>query len=151
MDVGRSGSFCVAHSPLWAVGILVRQPRYPDAAADPARFEPHYTEIRNAEEVGNHILRRIHGWVKTHPMVGDVRGVGLMIGIEIVRDKQTKEEAHDERERIVELAFERGILFLGAGNSSIRIAPPLIVTAEQSDIALDVLEECISIVEKERK
>ena len=83
-------------------------------------------------------------------MVGDVRGLGLMIGIEIVRNKQTKEEAHDERDRIVELAFERGILYLGAGNSSIRIAPPLIVTKEQSDIALDVLEECISIVEKER-
>ena len=106
--------------------------------------------IRNAEEVGNYILRRINGWLKTHPMVGDVRGLGLMIGVEIVRDKQTKEEAHDERDRIVELAFERGILYLGAGNSSIRIAPPLIVTKEQSDIALDVLEECISIVEKER-
>jgi 4-aminobutyrate aminotransferase len=84
-------------------------------------------------------------------MVGDVRGRGLMIGVEIVKDKKTKATAHDERDRIVELAFERGLLFLGAGENSIRIAPPLIVTQEQADIAMDVLEECIGIVEKESK
>jgi 4-aminobutyrate aminotransferase len=67
-----------------------------------------------------------------------------------VKDKTTRATAHDERDRIVELAFERGILFLGAGENSIRIAPPLIVTAEQAEIAMDVLEECISMVEKER-
>jgi 4-aminobutyrate aminotransferase len=104
--------------------------------------------IRNAEIVGNHIMNRINGWVKTHPMVGDVRGVGLMIGVEIVKDKKSKAQAGEERDRIVELAFERGILFLGAGSNSIRIAPPLIVTKEQADIAMDVLEECISIVER---
>jgi 4-aminobutyrate aminotransferase len=106
--------------------------------------------IRNAETVGNHILRRISRWVEIHPMVGDVRGRGLMLGVEIVKDKQTKATAHDERDRIVELAFERGLLFLGAGENSIRIAPPLILTQEQADIAMDALEECISIVEKER-
>ena len=104
--------------------------------------------IRNAEEVGNYILQRIRPWVKSHPMVGDVRGIGLMLGVELVKDKRTREQAHDERERVVELAFERGVLFLGAGPNSIRIAPPLIVAKEQADIAMDVLEECISIVEK---
>ena len=82
-------------------------------------------------------------------MVGDVRGQGLMIGIEIVKDKDSRVKAHDERDRIVDLAFERGILFLGSGENSIRFAPPLIVTQEQADIALDVLEECLGIVEKE--
>ena len=72
-----------------------------------------------------------------------------MIGVEIVRDQATREQAHDERDRIVELAFERGILFLGAGENSVRIAPPLIVTREQADIAMNILEECIGIVEKE--
>jgi 4-aminobutyrate aminotransferase len=67
-----------------------------------------------------------------------------------VKDRKTRATAHDERDRMVELAFERGILFLGAGENSVRIAPPLIVTQEQADIALDILEECISIVEKER-
>jgi len=104
--------------------------------------------IRNAEKVGAHIMRRISRWVETHPMVGDVRGRGLMIGVEIVKDQQTRATAHDERDRIVDLAFERGMLFLGAGENSIRIAPPLIVTQEQADVAMDILEECISMVEK---
>jgi 4-aminobutyrate aminotransferase len=106
--------------------------------------------MHNAEVVGSHIMKRISRWVQSHPMVGDVRGRGLMIGVEIVKDKKTRATAHDERDRIVELAFERGLLFLGAGENSIRIAPPLIVTQEQADIAMDVLEECISIVEKEQ-
>jgi len=106
--------------------------------------------IRNAEAVGNHILRRIKPWVEKHPMVGDVRGMGLMLGVEIVKEKKTKAMAHDERDRIVDLAFERGVLFLGAGETSIRVVPPLIVTEEQADIALDVLEECIGIVESSR-
>ncbi len=107
--------------------------------------------IANADNVGNHILRRISKWTETHPMVGDVRGRGLMIGVEIVKDKKTRATAHDERDRIVDLAFERGALYLGAGENSIRIAPPLILTAEQADIGIDILEECISIVEKENK
>jgi 4-aminobutyrate aminotransferase len=106
--------------------------------------------MHNAETVGSHILKRMSRWVQSHPMVGDVRGRGLMIGVEIVKDKKTRAAAHDERDRIVELAFERGLLFLGAGENSIRIAPPLIVTQEQADIAMDVLEECIGIVEQEQ-
>lgn len=106
--------------------------------------------IGNAEAVGNHILRRARRWVQDHPIVGDVRGLGLMIGIEIVKNKESRAVAHDERDHIVKLAFERGILFLGAGENTIRIVPPLIVTQEQADIALDVLEECIGIVEGSR-
>ena len=75
---------------------------------------------------------------------------GLMIGVEIVTDKKAKTQGGAERDRIVELAFERGVLFLGCGPNSIRIAPPLIVTSEQADIAMDVLEECITIAGKER-
>jgi 4-aminobutyrate aminotransferase len=81
-------------------------------------------------------------------LVGDVRGRGLMIGVEIVKDKQTKEYAAAERDRIVELAFERGILFLGCGPSTVRIAPPLIVTKDQADVAMAALEESIAIVSK---
>jgi 4-aminobutyrate aminotransferase len=106
--------------------------------------------MKNAAEVGRHILGRISDWPAKHPMVGEVRGMGLMIGVEIVKDQKTKATAHDERDRIVELAFERGILFLGAGENAIRIAPPLIVTKEQADVALDVLDECIALVEKKK-
>jgi 4-aminobutyrate aminotransferase len=102
--------------------------------------------VKNAEVVGNHIMERTADWPRTKALVGDVRGRGLMIGIEIVTDKNERTPGAAERDRIVELAFERGVLFLGCGPNSIRIAPPLIVTKEQADIALDVLEECIGIV-----
>jgi len=68
--------------------------------------------------------------------------------VEIVKDKKTKEYAAAERDRIVELAFERGVLFLGCGPSTIRIAPPLIVTKDEADVAVDVLDECIAIASK---
>jgi 4-aminobutyrate aminotransferase len=104
--------------------------------------------VKNAAEVGAHMMRRLSTWPAKLPLVGDVRGRGLMIGVEIVRNKETKTPDAPTRDRIVELAFERGILFLGAGPNSIRISPPLIVTKEQADVALDVLEECIHIAAK---
>ena len=104
--------------------------------------------MANAEKVGAHMLKRLSTWIGKHPMVVDVRGRGLMIGIEINKDKQSKQPAPDVRDRIVELAFERGVLFLGAGESSIRISPPLIVTKEQADVAMDVLEECVTLAGK---
>ncbi len=105
--------------------------------------------LGNASAVGNHMLQRMAEWPKKHKLVGDVRGRGLMLGVEFVKDKKTKEYAAAERDRIAVLAFERGILFLGCGPSTIRIAPPLIVTKEEADVALDVLEEAIAIVGKE--
>jgi len=104
--------------------------------------------LRNASEVGNHMLKRMADWPSKHKLVGDVRGRGLMVGVEIVKDKKTKEYANAERDRIVEHAFERGILFLGCGPSTIRIAPPLIVTKEEADVAIDTLEDAIATVGK---
>ena len=104
--------------------------------------------LANSAEVGNHILRRMADWPRRHRLVGDVRGRGLMVGVEIVKDQQTKEYGQSERDRIVELAFERGILFLGCGPSTVRISPPLVVSKEEADVAIDVLEECIEIVGK---
>jgi 4-aminobutyrate aminotransferase len=102
--------------------------------------------VENSRKVGAHMLNRMKDWPNKLPLVGDVRGRGLMIAAEIVTDKAKKTPAGAERDRIVELAFERGLLFLGAGPNSVRISPPLVVTEEQADIALDVLEECIKIV-----
>jgi 4-aminobutyrate aminotransferase len=104
--------------------------------------------LRNTEEVGNHMMGRMADWPRKHKLVGQVRGLGLMIGVELVKDKQTKEQAVEERERVVEMAFERGVLFLGCGPSTVRIAPPLITTKEQADVAVDVLEECVEKVAK---
>lgn len=99
--------------------------------------------LGNSQEVGDHILGRIADWPVRHRLVGDVRGRGLMIGIELVADKQSKQACPAERDRVIELAFERGMLFLGCGPSSIRIAPPLITTREQAEPAIDILEECV--------
>src|SRR5262249_29957677 len=107
--------------------------------------------LRNSTEVGNYMLDRMKDWTKKHKIVGDVRGRGLMIGVEIVKDKQTKEYGAAERDRIVELAFDKGILFLGCGPSTIRIAPPLVVSRDEAEAAIDVLDECIEIVGKEAK
>jgi len=104
--------------------------------------------VRNTQEVGDHMRRRMADWPKKHKLVGDVRGLGLMIGVELVTDKQTKERASAERDRVVELAFERGVLFLGCGPNTVRISPPLITTKEQADVAVDVLEECIELAAK---
>ena len=104
--------------------------------------------LRNAQEVGNHMLKRMADWPKKHKLVGDVRGRGLMVGVEIVKDQKTREYGNAERDRIVEKAFERGILFLGCGPSTVRISPPLVVTIDEADVAIDVLEESIAIVEK---
>jgi 4-aminobutyrate aminotransferase len=103
---------------------------------------------RNAAEVGAHMLKRMGDWRAKHKLVGDVRGRGLMIGVEIVKDEKTKEYAAAERDSIVQHAFERGILLLGCGPSTIRIAPPLIVTKDEADVAMEVLEEAIASVEK---
>jgi len=82
--------------------------------------------------------------------VGDVRGRGLMIGVDIVKDKTTKEHGAAERDLIIERAFEHGVLFLGCGPSTIRLCPPLVVTEEEADVALEVLEECIQHVGGQR-
>jgi len=104
--------------------------------------------LRNASEVGNHMLKRMADWPSKHKLVGDVRGRGLMVGVEIVKDKKTKEYANAERDRIVEHAFGRGILFLGCGPSTIRLAPPLVVTKDEADVAIETLEDAIAAVGK---
>jgi 4-aminobutyrate aminotransferase len=104
--------------------------------------------LRNAQEVGNHMMKRMADWPKKHKIVGDIRGRGLMIGVDIVKDQKTREYGNAERDRVVENAFERGVLFLGCGPSTVRIAPALIVTKDEADVAVDVLEESIAAVEE---
>ena len=106
--------------------------------------------MANAAKVGSQILERLEGWKKTHPMVGDVRGRGLMIGLELVKDKTTREAAPALRNRVEEICFEKGLLVLGCGETSIRLCPPLVVTEEEATVALDILEEALTQVEVEQ-
>jgi 4-aminobutyrate aminotransferase len=99
--------------------------------------------VDNASRIGEYLLDRMHDWPRRFPMVGDVRGLGLMIGVEFVRDQMTKERAPELRDRVVLDAFERGLLILGAGQNSIRLCPPLVITKDQADFAVDTLEGCL--------
>ncbi len=107
--------------------------------------------MANAARVGGMMLERINSWKKTHPLVGDVRGRGLMIGIELVKDKATREPATALRNRVETLAFERGLMVLGCGETTLRLCPPLIVSEQEATVALDILEEAITLAEKEHQ
>jgi 4-aminobutyrate aminotransferase len=104
--------------------------------------------MENARRMGEYLFGRMAQWTKNFKIVGDVRGRGLMIGIEIVRDQRTKEKAADLRNAIVDLAFHKGLLVLGAGENTIRLCPPLLIDEEQGDFAVRTLEECFRETEK---
>ncbi len=101
--------------------------------------------MSNATAVGNQITDRARTWLAKYPIVGDVRGRGLMIGIEIVADRDSRKPVPDLRDRIVDLAFERGLLLLGCGETSLRLCPSLLVKPEEATIAMDILETCIAL------
>jgi 4-aminobutyrate aminotransferase len=104
----------------------------------------------NAKQVGDYMLRRMEAWPDRYSIVGDVRGRGLMIGVEIVRDQGTKQRAPVLRNKIIEKAFHKGLLILGAGDNTVRLAPPLVIDEEQAEYALRVLGECIAEVQRSR-
>jgi 4-aminobutyrate aminotransferase len=105
--------------------------------------------MANAAKVGGAMLERMADWPSKHPIVGEVRGRGLMIGLEVVKDQQSREPAGEWRNQIEVLAYERGLLVLGCGETSIRLAPPLVVNRQEANIALDILEDCIGQVEQQ--
>jgi 4-aminobutyrate aminotransferase len=109
-------------------------------------IESQYME--NARRMGDYLFGRMADWPRKFKVVGEVRGRGLMIGIEIVRDQRTKERAADLRNTIVDLAFHKGLLVLGAGENSLRLSPPLLIDEEQADFAVKTLEECFREAEK---
>jgi 4-aminobutyrate aminotransferase len=102
--------------------------------------------VDNAARVGAHLMARLRDLPQRFPMVGDVRGLGLMIGIELVRDQVTKERAGDLRDQVVQMCFERGLLVLGAGPNTIRLCPPLVITKDQADFAAQTIEECLRLL-----
>ncbi len=103
--------------------------------------------IDNAAEVGAYMMERMRTWPGRFRHVGDVRGLGLMIGFELVEDQQTKERVPELRDRLESMAFERGLLVLGAGPNSIRLCPPLVINHDQADFAMDTLEQCLQALE----
>jgi 4-aminobutyrate aminotransferase len=106
--------------------------------------------ITNAATVGDHLIAGLRELQGRHPLIGDVRGKGLMIGIELVRNRQTKERATTERDAVVDRMFARGVLVLGAGRNAIRLSPPLVLTKEQANACLKALDESIGEIKRAR-
>ncbi len=104
--------------------------------------------MANAAAVGAHLMGGLCALQEKHRLIGDVRGKGLMIGVELVRDRQTKERAAQERDRLVEECFSRGLLVLGAGRNTLRLSPPLILTRAEADTAVGIIDESLAAVEK---
>ena len=103
--------------------------------------------IQNAREIGEYMKDALEEIQVKHPSIGEVRGKGLMIGVDLVKDRETKEPANDLRDRVVEEAFIRGLILLGCGDSTIRLIPPLTVTKTEVDEALLTLDDAIYISE----
>jgi 4-aminobutyrate aminotransferase len=99
--------------------------------------------VKNAEVVGDYLMGRLRELQAKHPIIGDVRGKGLMIGVELVRDRVTKERAVEERNRLVQEMFKRGVLILGAGRNAVRFAPPLVLTKDQADTIATVFDDAL--------
>ena len=104
--------------------------------------------MANAARMGDYIMKRTADWREKHKIVGEVRGKGLMIGIEFVRDQKTKEKANDLRNKLVQMAFHKGLLVLGSGDTTLRLCPPLLIDEAQADFALGTLEACITELER---
>jgi 4-aminobutyrate aminotransferase len=104
--------------------------------------------MANAAHMGDYIMKRTADWCEKHKIVGEVRGKGLMIGIEFVRDQKTKEKATDLRNKLVQMAFHKGLLVLGSGDTTLRLCPPLLIDEAQADFALNTLDACITEVER---
>ncbi len=103
--------------------------------------------LENARVVGKYLKTELEKLQKKHRLIGDVRGIGLMLGIEIVTDPESKEARHDLREDIVDRSFQKGLLLLGCGYNTVRFCPGLVVTKQECDSMLSILDEVLSELE----
>jgi len=100
--------------------------------------------IANSAEVGGYLKRGLEKLMSKHDCIGDVRGPGMMIGVEFVKDQTTRTPDPDLRDRVEVASFERGLILLGCGPNTIRWSPPLILTKENADVALEIFDEAIA-------
>ncbi len=100
--------------------------------------------VRNSAEVGDYLKSELEKLKKKYDCIGDVRGMGLMIGVEFVEDRTSNKPAPELRDRVEVACFERGLVILGAGANTIRWSPPLILTRENVDVAIEIFDEAIA-------
>jgi 4-aminobutyrate aminotransferase len=103
---------------------------------------------QRAVELGNYALERLKEMQNHHPLIGDVRGVGLVLGIDLVKDRDTKERAVAEADRLMYTCLQGGLSFKTSQGSFIPLSPPLTITQQELDEALDILESGLTAVEE---
>lgn len=99
--------------------------------------------MTNAARMGERLMTGACKLMNQHQCIGDVRGRGLMVGLEFVRDRETREPAPDLVHELVQRSFRQGLLLLGAGKSSLRLAPPLVIDEQDVDTALGMIDACL--------
>ncbi|MCL5253539.1 MAG: acetyl ornithine aminotransferase family protein [Candidatus Thermoplasmatota archaeon] len=104
--------------------------------------------VENSAKMGEYFRKRLAELQEKHEIIGDIRGLGLMIAVEFVRNRKTKEFAVKERDDIINKAFKRGLILLGCGKSGVRLIPSLNVTKEQIDTATEIIDSSIGAVVK---
>jgi 4-aminobutyrate aminotransferase len=102
--------------------------------------------VENAEKVGSLMLKRLEDMQNKYDFIGDTRGKGLMLGVELVEDPVSKKPLHDKRDGVIMECFRRGLILQGCGVSTVRFSPPLIVTPEEAQTALDIFERALKKV-----
>ena len=100
--------------------------------------------VQNSAEVGSYLKTALEKLMRKYDCIGDVRGMGLMLGVEFVEDKASRKPAPELRDRVEVNCFERGLIILGAGTNTIRWSPPLILTEENVDVAVEIFDEAIA-------
>jgi 4-aminobutyrate aminotransferase len=118
------------------------------AALATIRFIEENGLAEHARKLGERALARMAAMMERHPLIGDVRGLGLFLGIELVRDRKTGERATDEAEAVMYAALSRGLSFKTTMGNILTLTPALTITADELDRALDIIEECIAEVER---
>ena len=118
------------------------------AALATINYIEHHHLVDHARQLGEYALQRLTEMKDRHPIIGDVRGLGLFLGIELVKDRQTRERASDEAEAVMYAALSKGVSFKLTMGNIITLTPALIITRKEMDTALDIIEECIAEVEK---
>jgi 4-aminobutyrate aminotransferase len=107
--------------------------------------------MKQAAVVGDYFLRELQRLMDVHELIGDVRGKGLMIGIELVKDRETKVPGVEEKLAVIQGCFESGLLLLGCGESSVRFSPALTATKAHVDRALTVLAEVLTKIGRKKR
>ncbi|HEU4595535.1 MAG TPA: acetyl ornithine aminotransferase family protein [Pyrinomonadaceae bacterium] len=100
--------------------------------------------VANSAEVGAHLQAGLRRLMDKHECIGDVRGLGMMLGVEFVEDKASRTPAPELRDRVEVECYNRGLILLGAGHNTIRWSPPLVLTKENADVALEIFDEAIT-------